>query len=163
MLALYRTYVCMSVIVYVCMCVITYVCLYVCMYVCMNVCIYVCICVIMYVYSSHVIIYTCMTVFFRLSAHAHICAQGLFFMVRGGMASTNVMKNSLNFLPEEVRKAKSHTFPLAVSANQRWNPQFQQFLRALNVDFRRMIVLMIVLMIGPSNYLFTCRIVAANV
>ena len=34
------------------------------------------------------------TVFFRLSAHAQISAQGLFFTVRGGMANTTVMKNS---------------------------------------------------------------------
>ena len=39
-------------------------------------------------------------------------------------------------------KAKLHTFPLAVSANQRWIPQFQEFLRALTVHIRRMIVLL---------------------
>ena len=34
------------------------------------------------------------TVFFRLSAHARISAQGLFLKVRGGMAGATVMKNS---------------------------------------------------------------------
>ena len=45
--------------------------------------------------------------------------------------------------PKEVTKTKSHTFPLAVSANPALNiPPFQQSLCALTVHIRRMIVLL---------------------
>ena len=63
----------------------------------------------------------------------------LFFTEIGGPASAKDCLLMLN-LPPEV--TKTHTFPLAVSANQRWIPPFQQSLHALTVHIRRMIVLL---------------------
>ena len=49
----------------------------------------------------------------------------LFFTERGGTASSTVMEN---FPPEELRKVKSHTFPLAMSGHKHWVLPFLQFL-----------------------------------
>ena len=52
----------------------------------------------------------------------------LFFAEMGGPSSAKDRLLTLN-LPPEVTKTKSNTFPLAVSANQRWISPFQQSLR----------------------------------
>ena len=55
-----------------------------------------------------------------------------------------IRHNSADLLSATNNQEKQNyiTFPLAVSANQHWIPQFQQFLRALTVHIRRMIVLL---------------------